>query len=42
VTANDLPGDRERYLQLGANGYLAKPVDVEHLTQEIRLVRGRS
>ena len=40
VTANDLPGDRELYLRLGANGYLSKPVDLDRLAGEISAVLG--
>lgn len=38
VTANDIPGDRERYISMGADGYVAKPVDVTQLEIEIRRV----
>lgn len=40
VTANDLPGDRLRFTQKGADGYVAKPVDVQLLKEEIRRVMG--
>ncbi|MDP3701839.1 MAG: response regulator [Hylemonella sp.] len=40
VTANDLPGDRLRFTQKGADGYVAKPVDVEVLNKEITRVLG--
>lgn len=40
VTANDLPGDRQRFIQKGADGYVAKPVDVEVLHKEIQQVLG--
>lgn len=40
VTANDLPGDRDMYLQCGAQGYLAKPVDLHQLTLELQRVLG--
>ena len=40
VTANDLPGDREMYLQLGAQGYIAKPVDLDQLRLEMQRVLG--
>ena len=38
VTANDLPGDRERFLERGADGYIAKPVKTEALQLEIARV----
>jgi CheY-like chemotaxis protein len=38
VTANDLPGDRERFLSYGADGYVAKPVKTEMLRAEIQQV----
>jgi CheY-like chemotaxis protein len=38
VTANDFPGDRERFLERGADGYIAKPVKTEALQQEISRV----
>jgi PAS domain S-box-containing protein len=36
VTALAMPGDRERCLAAGANAYIAKPVSLKHLVQEIR------
>ncbi len=38
VTAYDLPEDRRRILQAGADGYVAKPLDAERLGAEIRRV----
>lgn len=38
VTANDLPGDRERFIERGADGYIAKPVKTEALQLEIARV----
>lgn len=38
VSANDLPGDRQRFLSRGADGYVPKPVDVEVLRVEIARV----
>jgi PAS domain S-box-containing protein len=35
VTANALTGDRERYLQIGMDGYIAKPVDKDELFRVI-------
>ena len=31
VTANAMPGDDKKCIQAGANGYIAKPVDIEQL-----------
>lgn len=38
VTANDMPGDRERFISMGADGHVAKPVDVAQLEVEIRRI----
>jgi CheY-like chemotaxis protein len=38
VTALDLPEERARFLQLGADGYVAKPVDIDALQEEIEMV----
>lgn len=38
VTGHDLPGDRERFLEKGADGYVCKPIDVDLLDAEIRRV----
>lgn len=38
VTAYDLPEDRRRLLDAGADGYVAKPLDAERLAAEIRRV----
>ena len=35
VTAQAMPGDRERCLSAGADGYIPKPVDVEKLFELI-------
>jgi CheY-like chemotaxis protein len=42
ATANDLPQDRERLILAGADGYVAKPIDVSVLGQEIQRVLGDS
>lgn len=36
VTANALKGDKERYLALGMDGYVSKPIAVDALRQEIK------
>jgi CheY-like chemotaxis protein len=35
ATSHDLPGDRHRLLAAGADGYLAKPIDIARLQAEI-------
>ena len=35
ITANALEGDREKCLKAGMNGYIAKPVRIEHLEQTL-------
>ncbi|VTQ07570.1 response regulator [Sphingobacterium daejeonense] len=41
VTARAMKGDRERCLLGGASGYVAKPVDIDELLEEIRSVISR-
>lgn len=36
VTAQAMPGDREKCLQAGATGYLAKPVDIDQLVELVQ------
>ena len=38
ATSHNLPGDRERYLLSGADGYVAKPLDFARLQAEITRV----
>jgi CheY-like chemotaxis protein len=38
VTAHDLPGDREYFLSAGADGYVAKPINMSKLRAEIQRV----
>lgn len=41
LTADAMSGDRERYLELGMNGYISKPINEKEMTQEIlRIVSG--
>jgi CheY-like chemotaxis protein len=35
MTANAIPGDRERYLESGMDGYVAKPIRTNELAQAI-------
>jgi CheY-like chemotaxis protein len=41
ATAHDSPGDRERLLLSGADGYVAKPIDAPRLQAEFDRVLGR-
>ena len=36
LTANAMKGDKERFLSLGMNGYLAKPIDADTLYETLR------
>jgi two-component system, cell cycle response regulator DivK len=36
VTAQAMSGDRERFLEVGFDGYLAKPIDVDELLGAVR------
>jgi two-component system cell cycle response regulator DivK len=35
LTANVMRGDKERTLEAGCDGYIQKPIDIDHLTREI-------
>ena len=39
LTANAMMGDQERCLAAGMDGYVSKPIDVQHLAAEIRRVQ---
>jgi CheY-like chemotaxis protein len=41
VTAQAMSGDRERFLEAGFDGYLAKPIDVAELIQVVEEHCGR-
>lgn len=40
VTAHDLPSDRQRILNAGADGYVAKPLDAAPLQAELKRIMG--
>lgn len=35
LTAHTLPGDRQRALEAGFNGYISKPINVVHFREEL-------
>jgi two-component system cell cycle response regulator DivK len=35
LTANVMRGDKEKTLEAGCDGYIQKPIDIDHLTREI-------
>ncbi|HSC68138.1 MAG TPA: ATP-binding protein, partial [Cellvibrio sp.] len=41
VTANALPGDKEKYLAAGLDDYLSKPIDPAHLYSAVALWAGK-
>lgn len=41
VTGHDLPEDRERFFQAGANGFITKPLQQDVLQRELKRVLGR-
>jgi two-component system cell cycle response regulator DivK len=42
ITANVMRGDREKTLEAGCDGYIQKPIDIDHLTREIERFLARS
>jgi CheY-like chemotaxis protein len=40
LTAHTLPGDRQRALDAGFNGYISKPINVQHFNEELEKVIG--
>jgi two-component system cell cycle response regulator DivK len=42
VTAQAMVGDREKCLRAGADGYVSKPIDVDHLLALLKEFNGRS
>lgn len=41
VTAHDMPSDRQRFLDAGADGYVAKPLEADRLLVEMRRIFNR-
>jgi two-component system, cell cycle response regulator DivK len=35
LTAHTLPGDRQRAMEAGFNGYISKPINVQHFKEEV-------
>jgi CheY-like chemotaxis protein len=42
MTANAIKGDRERYLSLGMNDYIPKPIRMERLVEVLRAAKPES
>jgi two-component system, cell cycle response regulator DivK len=42
ITANVMKGDRERTISAGCDGYIEKPIDVDHLVEMIDRYLSRS
>ena len=42
MTAYAMAGDRERFLEAGMSGYVAKPVDMERVLEVVRDIMGRA
>ena len=40
LTADAMSGDRERYMRMGCNGYVSKPLSIQELISEIARVSG--
>ncbi|NEP08572.1 MAG: response regulator, partial [Okeania sp. SIO4D6] len=41
MTANALTGDKERFLAVGMDDYISKPISVQELERALRLVQPR-
>jgi two-component system, cell cycle response regulator DivK len=35
LTANVMRGDKEKTMEAGCDGYIQKPIDIDHLTREV-------
>nr|WP_293898703.1 response regulator [Sphingobacterium sp. UBA5670] len=42
VTAQAMPGDKEKCLAVGVDGYIPKPIDFEELTGQISILTAGS
>ena len=41
ITANVMKGDRERTLKAGCDGYIEKPIDVDHFVEQVEEYLGQ-
>jgi two-component system cell cycle response regulator DivK len=42
ITANVMRGDKEKTLEAGCDGYIQKPLDIDHLVREVERFLARS